>query len=675
MRRSVWAALGMALTGALAPAAEIPRCLRPESIWEMRSVSDPQFDPGGTRLVYVEEWSDARDDRSYSNLWLIEADGKRRRALTAGKYRDTSPRWSPDGKRIAYVSNRSGRTQIHMREVSSGKEVVVTKAAEGPSLPAWSPDGQWIAFLRWAPEAPKWSVAVPGKPADAKWATPVTVATELRWTFDGVGVLPPGENRIFVVPATGGDEREITPKGYHHTSYLYDPELVWAADSKGVLSPAVQAEDGWANLSGGQIFRFGLDGSAPVALTSFEGQKALVRVAPDGKIAFVGYRWKGQSYHVAKLHVMNADGNGLRVVTEDWDRDVGSPVWSGDSERVYFTSEDQGSVNLHEARVSGGQRRITKPGRRLSGITVSRGGLAAGIHSADVEPAVLVTLPIENPSGERKLVDPNASFLMGCALSHAEEIWYPSFDGRRIQGWILKPPGFAEEKKYPLVLSIHGGPHGMSAVNFQHELQMYAAKGYVALYTNPRGSTGYGEEFGNIIQHKWPGDDIKDILAGVDAMIGRGYVDAGRMAVMGGSGGGLMTAWMIGQTDQFRAAVSLYPVTNWFTHAGSDDNGFYISSIYRKGMPWEEPEDYMRHSPLFYAKNFKTPTMIITGEDDWRTPIAQSNELFRALKVRGVDTVFVRVPDEPHGLRRHPSHRLAAMVHGMAWIEKYLGEK
>ncbi len=257
-------------------------------------------------------------------------------------------------------------------------------------------------------------------------------------------------------------------------------------------------------------------------------------------------------------------------------------------------------------------------------------------------------------------------------MSPAEEIWYESFDGARIQGWILKPSGFNPSLCYPLVVSMHGGPHSSYGPSFNLDLQQLADRGYVVLYTNPRGSTGYGEAFANVIQHKWPGDDIKDVLAGVDFVLEKGYTDAARMGVIGGSGGGLMTSWMIGHTDRFRAAVALYPVTNWFTHVGSGDNGFYIASVYRKGMPWDYAEDYITHSPLFYAKNFKTPTMIITGEDDWRTPIAQSYELFRALKVRGVDTVLVRVPGESHGIRKRPSHQVATVAHSIAWLDKYI---
>ena len=271
-----------------------------------------------------------------------------------------------------------------------------------------------------------------------------------------------------------------------------------------------------------------------------------------------------------------------------------------------------------------------------------------------------------------KIADPNEERLPSCAFSPAEEVRYRSFDGREIQGWVLKPPGFRPDREYALLVSMHGGPHGAYGACFNHEFQMMADHGFVVLYTNPRGSTGYGEEFGKIIQRRWPGDDIKDVLAGVDYVLKQGYIDPQRMAVIGGSGGGLMTAWMMGQTDRFRAAVALYPVTNWFTHVGSDDNGVLIANVYSKGWPWEDPEDYIRHSPLFYAKNIKTPTMIITGEEDWRMPIAQSAEFFRALKVRGVDTVFVRFPGESHGIGKHPSHRVSVILHTLAWLDRYI---
>lgn len=648
-------------------------CVTPESIWNMRSISDPQIHPAGRSIVYVEEWNDPIDDASYGNLQEVSSDGKTRRALTEGKSRNVNPRWSRDGSKLAYISSRGGAAKIRVRVNGTGEDKEIFEGGQPISNLVWSPDGRWLAFLMFAPGQPDWAPAMPPKPQGARWAPAPVAVTQLRWTFDGLGVLKPGANRIFVVPASGGAARAITPDAYYHTSYLYEPELTWSGDSKFVIAPAVRGKDGWSDYSGGEIYAFPVADGIPRPLTNRRGHEALVRVSPDGSsIAFVGYEWKNQTYHIAKLHVMASDGSNLRVLTNDWDRDVASPVWSADSKRIYFLSDDRGSTNLHVAGIDAGRRQLTRGSRRLANLSVSDGGAVAAIHSSPTEPGVLVSFPADSSERERRLVDLNAGTLPGCNFSPAEEIWFRSFDNREIQGWILKPPHFSAAKKYPLLVSIHGGPHGMYGNNFNQELQMHAARGYVVFYSNPRGSTGYGEEFGNVIQHKWPGDDIKDILAGVDHLVKAGYVDQSRMAVMGGSGGGLMTAWIIGQTDRFRAAVSLYPVTNWFTHVGSGDNGFYIASVYRKGMPWDEPEDYIRHSPLFFANNFKTPTIIITGEEDWRTPIAQSQELFRALKVRGVDSVFVRVPGEGHGIRKFPSHRVAVLVHTMAWLDKYI---
>jgi acylaminoacyl-peptidase len=279
---------------------------------------------------------------------------------------------------------------------------------------------------------------------------------------------------------------------------------------------------------------------------------------------------------------------------------------------------------------------------------------------------------VDQPAKVVRLTASNESLLAGREVGAVEEVMYDSFDGRPIQGWIIKPPGFDPAKRYPLILDIHGGPHAMYGVEFNHQMQMFAGRGFVVLYTNPRGSTGYGEEFGDIIHTKYPGDDFKDLMAGVDMMLAKGYVDAKRLAVTGGSGGGLLTAWIIGHTDRFAVAVSQYPVTNWITQVGTADGGYHHAASWMGGMPWDNPKQYLDHSPIFFAKNFKTPTMVITGESDLRTPMAQSEELYFALKARKVDAVLVRIPDEPHGIRgAHPSHRAAKVEHILGWIEKY----
>jgi acylaminoacyl-peptidase len=296
----------------------------------------------------------------------------------------------------------------------------------------------------------------------------------------------------------------------------------------------------------------------------------------------------------------------------------------------------------------------------------------ATVRSTPSEPADVVTFTVDRPAEIRRLTRSNDSLLADRTAGAVEELLYDSFDGKPIQGWIIKPPGFDPSKKYPLILDIHGGPHAMYGVEFNQQQQIFANRGYVVLYTNPRGSSGYGEEFGNIIHTRYPGDDYRDLMGGVDVLLEKGYIDAHRMAVTGGSGGGLLTGWIIGQTDRFAAAVSQYPVTNWFSQIGTADFGYRFGALWMKAMPWENPEQYIQRSPIFLAKNFKTPTMVITGEADFRTPMAQSEELYFALKARKVDAVLVRIPDEPHGIRgAHPSHRIAKIQHILGWIEKY----
>jgi dipeptidyl aminopeptidase/acylaminoacyl peptidase len=646
-------------------------CLAPESIWSVRGVADPQLAPDGKSVAYVQSWNDPIGDLGYSNLRLIRVDGGAGQAITEGKYHDGSPRWSPDARRIAYLSDRGGKAAIHVLELSTNHDAPVAPGTRISSL-AWSPDGKFLAFMAYVETPSVWAPPMPAAPPGAHWAPPAVAITNLRWTFDGIGVLKPGGTRIFVVPAAGGEARQISRDPYQHTFYVGEPDLAWSRDSRSVLAPAVKATDGWAVYDGNQIYAFPADGGEPRQITKLQGQGLEPRPSPDGSLlAFTGYDWRGHSYHVSKLRVVDAAGGSAREITTDWDRDVANPAWSSDSRRLYFLSDNRGDVSLFETNLKGQRKRITNLHERIQAFSIAA-GRAVIVYSNPTSPPALAVFDLASPDARKILVDPNRERISGCVLSTAEEIWYKSFDGSNIQGWILKPPGFSPARRYPLLVSMHGGPHGSYGPSFSPDLQMFADHGYVVLYTNPRGSTGYGEAFGNSIQHKWPGDDIKDVLAGADFVLAKGYTDPNRMAVIGGSGGGLMTAWMIGHTDRFRAAVALYPVTNWFTHVGSDDNGFYIASVYRKGMPWDFPQDYIEHSPLFYANHFKTPTMIISGDEDWRVPIAQSQELFRALKVRGVDTVLIRVPGESHGVRKRPSHQIATLVNSLAWLDKYV---
>ncbi len=662
--------------GLLLAAAAAKQPLTPDTLWDWRTATEPQISPEGRSVVYVAGWSDRMNDAMHSNLWIVGADGKGLRPLTQGPYRDSSPRWSPDGTRLAYLSNRSGKQQIHVRWMDTGQEAQITDLQQSPSNIAWSPDGNAIAFTRRVPGKPSWSVRTPDKPTGAKWADPPIVVTELRWRSDGGGILQPGFAHVFVVPSTGGAPRQITSGEYDHGGRS---GLAWTPDGAWVLTSAQRVPDADYSLEGEDIYAFRVSDGSVRQLTTRKGPDSNPTPSPDGrKIAYLGFDFRHQSYNVTHLYVMNSDGSDPKLLTETLDRDVSSPRWSPDSRTIYFTADDQGVTYVYAASLDGKLRRLSNTRHRFTGyglpeaFSVAADGRVAAMRSTPEEPYDIISFTLDRPDEVTRLSAVNDNLLAGRAIGEVEEITYRSFDGRPIQGWIVKPPGFDAAKKYPLILEIHGGPHYMYGIEFNHELQVFAGRGFVVLYTNPRGSTGYGEEFGNIIHTKYPGDDYKDLMAGVDVMLAKGYIDPKRLCVTGGSGGGLLTAWAIGQTDRFAAAVSQFPVTNWITQAGTADNGYRHAALWMKAMPWENPKQYIERSPIFLAGNFKTPTMVITGEADYRTPIAESEELYFALKARKVDSVLVRIPDEPHGIRgAHPSHRVDKLEHILAWLEKY----
>ena len=665
--------IGLFLLLLCGAAAAAQKTITIDTLWDWRTVSAPQISPDGTSVIYVLSWADKMNDAFYSNLWTVAVDGGSQRPITQGAFRDSSALWSPDGKRIAWLSNRSGKQQIHVRWMDTGQEAQITDLQQAPSNIAWSPDGKWIAYTSRVPAKPAWSVPAPEKPAGAKWAEPPTVVTRLRWRADGSGLIAPGNIQIFAVPALGGAPRQISNGDFDHGA------PAWSADGEWIFASADRTAGAEYSLEGGEIYAFRLSDKSVRQLTHRKGPDNNPVPSPDGrKIAYTGYDYTGREYAVEHLYVMDVDGGHPKLLTAGLDRDVGRPRWSADSQLLYFTSDDRGASQLYRASLDGKVTQIATAHHRFGGyagsetLSMAANGRMAVVRSTPREPADVVTFTANQPSRIVRLTASNDSLLADRAVGEVEEVTYHSFDDRPIQGWIVRPPGFDSSQKYPLILDIHGGPHAMYGMEFNHQMQMFAARGFAVLYVNPRGSTGYGEEFGDMIHKKYPGDDFKDLMAGVDMMLAKGYIDPKRLAVTGGSGGGLLTAWIIGHTDRFAAAVSQYPVTNWITQVGTADGGYYHAASWMGGMPWENPQQYIEHSPIFFANNFKTPTMVITGEADLRTPMAQSEELYFALKAQKVDAVLVRIPDEPHGIRgAHPSHRVAKVEHILGWIEKY----
>ena len=671
------AALVLALLAA--PLAAQPRPLTPGDVFALAYAADPQVSADGQWVAYVRQWSDPSTDRRYSNIWLVKADGSEHRPLTGGSFTEHSPRWSPDGSRLLYISNRGGSPQLYLRYMATGEAFAVTNLRQPPGSPAWSADGSQIAYLALVPKAPLVIGTPLTPPPGAQWAAPPKYTENLVFRFDGVGEVPTGFVHAFVVPALGGAPRQVTGGDFNHGGTPYGGgSLAWTPDGTELVLPARRGERPEWNARESDLFAVNVRSGALRRLTERFGPDASPAVSPDGQlIAWVGYDDRKQGYQNTLLCVMNRDGSNKRVVSTKLDNSVGSPAWSADSKAIYGQVDDRGNTKVMRFTLDGG---ITAVATHLGGGTsaysggsfsVSRAGTVAYTHSTVAIPSEVAVTTAASTT-PRVLTALNATLLADRSIGEVEEIWYESSkDKRKIHGWIVKPPGFDARRKYPLILEIHGGPFANYGDRFDEEKQLMAAAGFVVLYTNPRGSTSYGEEFGNLIHHAYPGDDFYDLNAGVDAVIAKGYIDEKNLFVTGGSGGGVLTAWMIGHTDRFRAALAFYPVINWESFSLTADMAPSSVNNWFPGFPWDFPENYDKRSLLSVVKNVKTPTLIMTGEEDYRTPMSESEQYYKALKMRGVDAVLVRVPEEPHGIRRRPSHEASKLTTLAGWFNKY----
>jgi acylaminoacyl-peptidase len=670
---------GLALlvaTGTLTPQG---RPLSPADLFQLAYAADPQVSADGQWVAYVRQWSDPGTDRRYSNIWLVKADGSEHRPLTGGAYNENAPRWSPDGTRLLYVSNRGGSPQVWVRYMATAESFPVTNVRQAPGSPAWSPDGTQIAFLGLVPQPPLVVGTPLTPPPGATWAPPPKYTDKLVFRFDGVGEVPTGYVHAFVVPATGGAPRQVTSGDFHHGGMPYGGgSVAWTPDGAELVLPARRGERPEWNSRESDLFAVNVRSGALRRLTDRFGPDGSPAVSPDGQlIAWTGYDDRKQGYQNTLLYVMNRDGSNKRTLSTKLDNSVGSPVWSGDGKSIYVQFDERGNTKVARFALDGTWKVVASNlGSGTSAYSggsysVSRTGVVAYSMSLPRVPSE-VAVATEGAAAPRVLTALNAGLLADRTLGDVEEIWYESSrDKRRIQGWIIKPPGFDARRKYPLILEIHGGPFANYGDRFDEEKQLMAASGFVVLYTNPRGSTSYGEEFGNLIHHAYPGDDFHDLNAGVDAVIAKGYVDERNLFVTGGSGGGVLTAWMIGNTDRFRAALAFYPVINWESFSLTADMAPTSVNNWFPGFPWDHPENYDKRSLLSVVKNVKTPTLIMTGEEDFRTPMSESEQYYKALKMRDVESVLVRVPEEPHGIRRRPSHEAAKITTMMGWFDKY----
>lgn len=648
-----------------APAQEQPGRLTVDTYLDWEFANDPQLSPDGRQVIYEREWIDKINDRHESQVWIMNADGTRNRFLVDG----SSPRWSPNGTRIAYVAEGQPRgAQIFVRWMDAeGATSQVTRLTESPSDLAWAPDGERIAFTMVVdePSDPKWKIDMPDKPEGAEWTAAPRIVERLNYRRDRVGWLPDGHRHIFVVSADGGTARQVTNGEYNHGS----PR--WTPDGRSLLFSGLRVEEAEYRYRESEVYAVDVASGEVRQLTTREGPDGDPEPSPDGRyVAYQGYDFTTDTYKENELWVMEADGSNPRKIAEELGRSLSNVTWAPDSRGVYFTASILGAANLWYAPLDGEPRAVTEGDHVLSTTDIGADGTAVGVRSRYHEPGSVVRYSVRRPRDIQVLWSTNEGILADVQLGEVEEIWYPSADGLRIQGWINKPPDFDPSKRYPLILRIHGGPHSEYNAGFDFKAQNHAAHGYVVLYTNPRGSSGYGSAFGNEINYAYPSKDYDDLMTGVDTLLARGYIDERNLFVYGGSGGGVLTSWIVGHTDRFTAAVAKAPVTNWMSFVGTTDGSSWYYDF--RELPWNDPSEHLQRSPLMYVGNVTTPTMLMTGERDLRTPMEQTEQYYRALKLRKVPTAMVRLTDGWHSRSWPPTNLIRVQLLLRNWFERFM---
>ncbi len=642
---------------------------------DFERVADPQISPDGSQIVYTRRWVNTQDDSWDSALWIMNADGSRNRFLTEG----SSARWSPDGTRILYLAEGEPKgNQLFVRWMDAeGATSQVTRVDARPRSPEWSPDGKSIGFVMVVPAKPKWKVDLPGPPEGAKWTPAPRVVERLHYRRDRVGFTEPGFMHLFVVTADGGTPRQLTRGEWHvgarFDGYASGANFDWTPDGRSIVFDGLTDTDGDDEYRRAHIYAIDVASGAIRTLTSRNGLWMNPIVSPDGRqVAFIGYELNDHTYTMARLWTMAIDGAGMRLVTESYDRPPSSIHWAPDGRGVYFRAQDEGSVNLQYVSLDGDVRPVTQGPQvmSLTSLATDRDVTAVGVRSAAHEPGDVVRFSLRRRGEPVRLTAVNDDLLQGRELGELEELWYTSSGGQRVQGWIVKPPHFDPAKRYPMIMEIHGGPFSMYTVGFRFFFQAFAAQDYVVLYTNPRGSTGYGEAFTRGIDHAYPSVDYDDLMAGVDAAIAQGFVDSTRMYVGGCSGGGVLSSWVIGHTDRFAAAAVRCPVINWLSFAGQTDIPYFTHSFFHEPF-WQAPEQWLAQSSLMFVGNVTTPTVVMTGELDLRTPMPQSEEYFAALKMRGVPTTLLRFNGEYHGTTSKPSNFMRTVLYMVSWYEQH----
>jgi len=650
--------------------------ITPASYFDFETVSDPQVSPDGRQVIYSRRWVNTRTDQWENALWMMDADGTRQRFLTSG----SGARWSPDGTRILYVATGDpAGAQVFVRWMDAeGSTSQVTRLDFAPMNPTWAPDGRSIVFGNFVPKPTRWTVALPTPPSGARWDEGPKVIDDLHYRQDFRGFTQRGFVHLFTVSADGGSARQLTFGDWNVGARFDGLEggvgLSFTPDGSQIVF------DGWrgdwdAVYQRSHLYVLTVSSGDVRQLTPAVGNWTSPVVSPDGRmVAFVGYEAQSVTYTQPDLHVMRLDGTGLRNLSDAVDRLFGNLMWAPDNSGIYATVTSHGTSNVRFVPLSGAVREVTT-GTHMLSLSSMAGGrepFGVGVRSASDAPTDVVRYPLRT-GAVSALTQVNADFLAGRQLGRQQELWFTSRDGTRVQGWLVLPPSYDPSKRYPLLFEIHGGPFADYNVAFNFNNQAWAALGYAVLFTNPRGSTSYGEAFARGINFRYPGVDHDDLMAGVDAAIAAASIDTTRMYVGGCSGGGVLSSWMIGHTNRFAAAAVRCPVTNWMSMFGQTDIPFFTMSFFQKPF-WEDPTRWLEQSSIMHVGKVTTPTLLMTGEADMRTPMAQTEEYFAALKYRGVPVRMLRFPNQYHGTGTRPTNNLRTILYMHDWYDQWKRE-
>ncbi|MCV6630350.1 MAG: S9 family peptidase [Flavobacteriaceae bacterium] len=644
-------------------------------VFALEYANDPQFSPDGKTIIYRRMGFDMMKDRSRGAIWMMHIDGSNHQKLTTLEGNEWQARWSPTGDRIAFVRSTTEGSEIYIYWVNSGKSAKISQLATSPSGLTWNPSGTSLAFSMKVNSKPPVIAKMPARPKGAKWAAPARITDRLKHEADGAGYLKPGFHHIFVLDAQGGTARQLTNGNFNHRA-----GLSWHPNGQQIFFSTNRNEDWEYDFRNSEIYSVDVFNGKIQQHTNKPGPDYGVKISPDGKtLAYLGYTDKVQTHQNTIIYLQDVKSGHRRELTKDIDRSFGNLQWNAQSTGLYTSYDEYGNTKIAYISTSGKLQTIA---HHMGGTTIGRPypsgafcidkkGNIVYTKSTPYHPAELVYQQ-KGKTSQKTLSNLNADLLDFRQLGKVETIWYKSsVDGRKLQGWIVYPPFYDASKKYPMLVENHGGPILNYGDRFSAEMQLYATEGYIVFYPNPRGSTSYGEEFGNLLYHNYPGNDYDDVMDGVDALIAKGIAHEDQLYVTGGSAGGIMTAWMIGKNKRFEAAVVAKPVVNWISKTLVADNYYGYAHSRYPGQPWENFETYWKFSPISLVANIETPTMVLVGMNDLRTPPSEAKQLYHALKLRKVPTVLVEIPGASHGIAAKPSNLISKISHTVAWLKKY----